>query len=266
MEIKHKLHDRKKIPQDTSPRAKQEEKQEKRPSIQANRERSVKHLAESVRVPNFTDFVTLSTAQKVEWKEGRLQFDKLTRDQKKQANAYEKAVSKALARHAKQGEEVKVESPRKESLEATQSSLSPAMSPKVRKLKVLSGQTGHEPSTSKDKPSPRIETQGHSPRVAGVPVTPIPERNWPRSPQSTLLMEKIRLQQQEIEALQKLLHVKNRNLELLEQKLGRLAVDSFPSPRTSRHLDFQAKGEHDSSSELSEIIEKMIPSDAYRKQ
>ena len=118
------------------------------------------------------------------------------------------------------------------------------------------------------KSSPRIESRGGTPRVAGVPGTPTAEWNWPRNPQSKLLAEKIRLQQQRIAGLKQQLAAEKGELERLEQKRDRVAIESPQSSRVARRSSTLAEGVHDAdaSNDLDALVERLIPSDPYRKQ
>jgi hypothetical protein len=246
--------------QDASP-GKKKEKQETRLSIQANRKRSAEKLGGSMKIPDLTDYVKLTPRQKKNWRNGKLYTEQLTEAQKRQYEAFEKKLPKELTAPFSE------ESSTGASGNARPSSLSSAKKVKDERSKVFPHSTEQSPSKPTGKSSPRIESRGGTPRVAGVPGTPTAEWNWPRHSQSNVLEKKIRFQQQKIAGLMQQLAAEEGRLELLQQKRHLVAAESSPRLRTALQSDLQAEGGNDTSSlDLSAIVEKMIPSSPYRKQ
>jgi len=244
--------------QGTSPRTEKEEKQENRRSIQANRKQSAKHLAGSVKIPDLTDYVKLSSKQRKLWGRGLLDADQLTEAQMRQYAAFEKKLPKTLT------DPLSEESPRNKTVDARPSSLSSAKNVKDKKSKVPLDSKEQSPFKPTGKSSPRIGSRGGTPRVAGIPATPIAEWNWPPDSKLELLDRKIRSKTRQIDGLKQQVVGAEDELQLLQQKRDRIATESSPRPRTARQPDLQTKGGNDtSSSDLDRLVDTLNPS---RKQ
>lgn len=259
MEVKQR--DRERIPQDTSPRTKKEKRKD-RESIQDHRRKSAKELSQKLEIPNITDYVTLTSKQQEELASGDLQISSLEGKQRRGYKAFERKVTEQLEMVSP------VKSPKGKASDSKLASSSPVKDGGDEKRKAPLHSTEQSPLTPTGKSTPRIESEGGTPRMKGVPGTPTAVLNWPRNPPPNLLRQKIRLQQQRIAGLKQQLAAEKGELERLEQKLDRVTMESPQSSRTARHPSTLGEHRHDldPSNDRDALIERLIPSDPYRKQ